>query len=386
MSLEIDSQRFLIDGVHSSAQFFELYKHRLDQIAPFIIPHLDPPFCKHINELIPGKECSIVGVLYKELAKRKDVLKDYMEIGTDSQTEDLSVSEDDQIYIEDTTGRLKLVDIDPQQFPTGVVVGLHGQSETSKFHVDLVYTPILPPANPLPALNSNDKILFVSDLACDNKKHFSNAKKLALDAANHSLLVLLGNNFEAPAKPDQDEVHSFRVKMSLQSNMPIQALKSFLKFANSRTIIMPGANDPTSIRLPQLPYHRCLINQENLELVTNPASFNYQGLNFLCGSGESPVDISKTTSLTFHEAQESILKWAHYAPTAPDHLPTVPLEKKDILVLEEMPNVFICGLADQFSETKIGETFVVSVPSFNKTLSAVSFDMETLEFTLKSYE
>ena len=145
MSLEIDSERFLIDGAHPSAQFCELYKHRLDQLAPLIIPQFTAPFCKHINELIPGHEFSIVGVLYKELATRKDVLKDYMEIGADSQAEDLSLSEDDQIYIEDTTGRLKLKDLDPQQFPTGVVIGLRGRSETSKFHVEEFYFPNIKP-------------------------------------------------------------------------------------------------------------------------------------------------------------------------------------------------------------------------------------------------
>ena len=172
--------------------------------------------------------------------------------------------------------------------------------------------------------------------------------------------------------------------------MPITKLNGFLNTSrnksNGKTILMPGSNDPCTIRLPQLPYHRCLVNQENVELVTNPASITYQGVNFLCGSGESPVDVSKTTNLSFHDAQKALLHWGHYAPTAPDHLPCVPLEQKDLMVIEEMPNVFVCGLADEFQVSQVKETIVVSVPSFIKTKSAVLFNMETREFTLQQYQ
>lgn len=177
------SESFLIDGAHPSKQFWELYKLRLNQLAPLIIPQFTATFCKHINELVPGHEFSIVGVLYKELASRIDVLKEYMEIGVDSQAEDISLSEDDQIFIEDTTGRLKLKDLDSQQFPTGVVIGLRGHSTTSKFHVEDYYFLQHPPARPLPHVpGPNNSILFISDLECYNKKKMSSSKLLTISS------------------------------------------------------------------------------------------------------------------------------------------------------------------------------------------------------------
>lgn len=391
MTLEIDRERFLIDGAHPTTQFNEIYKHRLIQLEPYILPTLPPPQCKHINELIPDHDCSIIGVIYKELATRKDVLKEYTEIGLDSQVEELASSEQDTIYVEDTTGRLLLEDIDPQTFPTGVIVGLFGHSEVAKFHVVSIHHPDIPPSRPLPEItNPPNTILFVSDLSCDSKENSKSLLQLAKDCVKYPLLVLLGNNFQEPQQTQSDDSYSFRKKLSSIPNMPITKLNGFLNTSrnksNGKTILMPGSNDPCTIRLPQLPYHRCLVNQENVELVTNPASFTYQGVNFLCGSGESPVDVSKTTNLSFHDAQKALLHWGHYAPTAPDHLPCVPLEQKDLMVIEEMPNVFVCGLADEFQVSQVKETIVVSVPSFIKTKSAVLFNMETREFTLQQYQ
>ncbi|OHT01492.1 hypothetical protein TRFO_31681 [Tritrichomonas foetus] len=385
MSLVIDTERFHIDSFYAN-QFYSIYQRRLEQITPMIEPKLPKPIVKHFNELTAGQRCSIVGVVYKDLATRRDVLQDYKEIGADSQAEELAFSEDDKIYLEDTTGRLSLRDIDPKMFPTGVVLGLYGYSQNTKFHVISVHEPSLPPSPPLPLIPGKT-IMFISELACNSPKISSSVANLAkeLKKSQVSLVVLLGNNFDTPEGPNPDDMVSFEVKMQLQQNMPIQRLKSFLGMASSKTIIMPGVNDPAAIRLPQLPYHRCLISNDSVELATNPVSFSFEGVKFLCGSGESPVDIGKTTNLSFHEAQESLLRWCHYAPTAPDHLPCVPVDKKDPLVITEMPNVFVCGLADRFEVSKFEETVNISVPSFLNTQSAVLFDMETGEASLKCF-
>ena len=386
MSLQIDSNRFRVDETCASTQLFVLYKKRLEQISPLIRPNLPDPYCPHFNEVIPGQNCSIIGVIYKELAKRKDILESYKEIGISSQNQEfLTTSEDDKIYIEDSTGRLSLKDVDPQSFLTGVILGLYGHSEGSKFHVVSIHEPTISPSKPL-SLSPGYTVMFISELACNSKSlNKVAAKNLANAMKQSSLCVLLGNNFETPEKPDPNEILSFQVRMQMQKNMPIQQLKSFLSMAACKTIIMPGANDPTTSRLPQQPYHRCLITNEQHELATNPAFFKFQDVTFLCGAGESPVDITNTTNLTFHEAQTSLLRWCHYAPSAPDHLPCIPTSNTDLLVINEMPNVFVCGLADKFEVSKFYETIVISVPSFLKTHSAVLFDMGTGEAQVKCF-
>ncbi|KAH0790328.1 DNA polymerase delta small subunit [Histomonas meleagridis] len=392
MSLEIDHDLFNYNSKSAKeigvgkfeTQFDMIYKKRLEQISPSIEPIIPQPYCK-INSIVQSeKGCSLIGIVYKELKKRPNILKEYKELTGDTSSEELSPSENDIIFLEDLTDRIQLIGVDPSRLVTGIIIGVYGHIESFKFNVTTIFEPT--PEIPPQIHTASGKIVFISDLACDSENFRVNknaAKRLGEIMKQSSLTVLLGNNFDAPSKPNSDELLSFQSKMQSIKSMPVQKLESFISVARVKTILIPGQNDPVSIRLPQLPYHKVLIKSPNIELCTNPAWFTYEGVTFLCGAGESVKSIQQTSSLSFHEAQQSILKWHHYAPTAPDYLPCMPVTKKDLMVIEKLPNFFVCGLADNFEVSEVNGTTVISVPSFNNTLSAVTLDLETGEAILE---
>eukprot|EP00955_Chlamydomonas_euryale_P087965 364340-Chlamydomonas_euryale.AAC.2 len=61
--------------------------------------------------------------------------------------------------------------------------------------------------------------------------------------------------------------------------------------------MMPGAEDPTNVALPQQPLHRCLlpaaVSYGSLARVTNPHAFDVDGVAFLGTSGQNIEDVSK---------------------------------------------------------------------------------------------
>jgi DNA polymerase delta subunit 2 len=391
LPITVDAARFLINSCYSSTQFYELYKHRLAQLVPYIKPALpkDCPVCSHINQMIVGDRCSITGVIFKDLTSRQDIVKQYREIGFDSQTPELTASETDTLFIEDSTGRIQLTNIEASKFPTGIVIGVTGMLEPSKskFHGESICEPLVlleKPFVPQPA-----KIGFVSSLAVNGPDTVKKAARSLVAAMNEcQLCVVLGNSFEEKGgEGSGGEVLSFQVRMK-ENRWPIPVLESFLRMIKAPLLLMPGKNDPCAARLPQLPYHRCLFpGREKWHLTTNPVKFSVGDTTFLCTSGESPRDVSKTTGLNFHEAQKALITWRHLAPTAPDDLLAVASSDKDYLVLEDgdIPHVFVSGLADEFEDSTIFGVRVISIPQFNLTHSAVFLDLSTGEAVLRNF-
>lgn len=378
--LEIDTDRFLIDGPHPSSEFCSIHQKRVEQIAPFILPNLPRPVVSYINQIIPGENCSFVGIIYKELANRQSDLDNYKEIGGTAQKQTLTISPDDKVYVEDSTGRIHLIDINPAEYTSGVVVGVHGRIEhsKSKFHViSMHFATFDPMASPAPYKGS---VAFVSSLAINSKNFDRKAAMNMKDALKQcDLCVVLGNCFDEAQESDKTGMLSFQAKMQARAaEWPITQLASYLSACKTRIVLLPGSRDPSPLRLPQLPYHKCLM-KGNYELVTNPSRFRFGEQTFICGAGESPEDVANTTSMSFHEAQKALLDYRHLAPTAPDDLPCVAVVEKDLLVLDELPNVFVCGLAPKFEVSEHRGVKVISVPAFSATKSAVFYDMESGE-------
>jgi DNA polymerase delta subunit 2 len=334
---------------------------------------------------VPDEACSIVGVIFKELASRPNLLKQYREIGVDSQAVDLSTSEGDSLFLEDATGRIQLVDVDPIGLPTGVVLGVFGELERSKskFRVIETYEPLASPV-PSPPPRSHT-VAFVGGLAVDSRSFDWQAAKCLIEAINEcAVCVVFGNNFDAAPESHPDEMLSFQARIK-EHKWPVGVLEGCLGLAKCSIVLMPGENDPCARRLPQRPYHQCMFARRKWKLVTNPVQFAFDGTAFLCGAGESPRDIAKVTALSFHDAQRSIIRWRHYAPTAPDDIPCTPLDTRDILVIQDLPNVFVCGSADHFAQSEVNGVSVISVPAFAETKSAVFYDMGSRQATLRNF-
>ena len=384
ISIEYDNERFHIPSNFTDRQFFNIYQDRLKQLRPSIEAHLkDKNLCENLNHMVSGQKCSIIGVVYKNLSKRQVILDSYKDIGYESQApEVLESSDQDTVFLEDNTGRIELVGVPADQFATGLVIGVQGVPEANKFKVegDFIYpTHTSPEPVDVP---ENHRVIFISDLCINSDDDSLKSKHKALVRILNGvdLAVYLGNNFHEVSQPDPDEMISFNERIDRTETLPVSKLESFLKGSRSKNIIvMPGEHDPCTIALPQQPYHPVLLSKKSFILATNPSKFRADGLVFLCDAGESPTDLQKTTCFGFHEAQIQLLKWKHIAPTAPDQLPCVPVIEKDVLVMETIPHVFVCGLAEQFEATEYEGVTVISVPSFRNTGSVVEFNTKTRE-------
>jgi DNA polymerase delta subunit 2 len=389
-ALEIAASRFLIDSCFASSQFHELYAQRLRQLSPLVARALpaDCPLCAQINQMRVGARCSIVGVIFKELASRPDVVRQYREIGFDSQPAELTASATDALFVEDGTGRIRLSGVRADRFPTGIVAGVTGALDPSKseFRVEAVAAPAPGARAPPPARAAT--VGFVSALAVNARAFDAAAARGLVRALGQcQLCVVLGNCFAEKADAPPAELASFQSRMK-GSKWPISVLESMLGTVRAPLLLLPGRSDPCAARLPQLPYHRCLFpSKEKWHLVTNPVRFAFAGTAFLCAAGESPADVARTTGLGFHRAQRALLKWRHLAPTAPDDLPTVASGTRDLLVLDEddWPHVFVCGLADEFASSVARGVRVISVPEFVATKSAVFFDLASGDAVLRNF-
>ncbi|GFH11406.1 uncharacterized protein HaLaN_06898, partial [Haematococcus lacustris] len=118
--------------------------------------------------------------------------------------------------------------------------------------------------------------------------------------------------------------------------------------------IMPGAEDPTNVALPQQPLHRCLLPGSSRcpELVraTNPHAFQLDGVRLLGTSGQPVDDMVKYSQQPDRLAVlEWCLRWRHLAPTAPDTLTTYPFHDRDPFILDATPHVLFAGNQPEFA-------------------------------------
>ena len=100
MTLEIDSS-FLqasseVGPGNFENQYNGIYNKRLEQLSPLIEPLIPQPYCT-INSIIQGKNCSLIGVTYKELFSRPNILNEYKELTGNPNPQKLEATEKDKL-------------------------------------------------------------------------------------------------------------------------------------------------------------------------------------------------------------------------------------------------------------------------------------------------
>ena len=80
------------------------------------------------------------------------------------------------------------------------------------------------------------------------------------------------------------------------------------------------------------------------------------------------------------EAMKLTLTGRHLVPTAPHTLHSYPFMNNDPMVLSELPDVYLCGNADEFEEGFISfegkQCRIVAIPKFSESHSAYVLDLE----------
>ncbi|KAA8518272.1 hypothetical protein F0562_015845 [Nyssa sinensis] len=363
--------------MYRGQQYSQIYFARLHllrtllySLIPTWKPHL--PVCT-VLELEKGKECVVVGTIYKHMKLKPSVLDEYSKkrSATPLVKPHNFMHPDDQLVLEDESGRVKLrgTALLPSVYVTGIVVALHGkETDAGDFLVEDILDAGLPPQIELPLKSGEDKyVVFVSGLSVGSSSsnplqfqllvdhitgHLGDEKEQSI-AAQIVQVVIAGNSVEVP----HGLLNGQNLASKDQSRLsePIKELDILLtQIAASIPLdIMPGHNDPSNFSLPQQPLHRCLFPGSSayntFRSCTNPHLFELDNVRFLGTSGQNIDDLEKYSEAKDKlEFMERTLKWRHLAPTAPNTLGCYPFTDRDPFFVESCPHVYFVGNQDNY--------------------------------------
>ena len=400
-----------------------------------------------VLDLPEDKEVAVIGTLYKEQAAKPSALDDFVAnqpggtgratggsgagTGTASDGSPLEAligvprlaGPGDSLILEDAGARVALTGLDPGPLVTGVVVALRGKVGASgelEVSATLFRGPgeggpaALPSPPPPPPPAGDTYLALLSGLGMgDAAGKAAHAATLAVDLLSGlagcgpdaslwsrvARVVVAGGLLRS-----SDALASIRAATGA-SDAPAtvaataRAALAPLRDADAATAglaaalpvdVMPGAPDPTNAALPQQPLHACLLpgsagfGPTACVRATNPHEFECGGVRFLGSAGQTIADVGReSTAPTRLACLESLLRWGHLAPTAPDTLPAYPFKDRDPFVLQGPPHVLFAGGAGGF-ETGLAtlggrEVRLVSVPEFASTGIIVLVNLRTLE-------
>ncbi|XXG60126.1 hypothetical protein AAC387_Pa04g2100 [Persea americana] len=394
-------------------QYSQIYFARLHHMRNLIyslVPNWKPNLpVTTVLGLEAGKECIVVGTLYKHMKLKPSILDEYSK---ERSAVPLAkphnfMHPDDYLVLEDESGRVKLANgkLAPSVFVTGLVVALHGK-ETSDgdFFVQDILEAGLAPQKPLPLGSDEDKyVVFVSGLSVGSSESNPLQIQLLVDHLTGHLgdekeqniasqivrVVIAGNSVNVPVRllTGQNLASKDQSKLS----EPFKELDIFLtQLAAALPVdIMPGSDDPANYSLPQQPLHRCLFPgasaYNTFVSCTNPHSFELDTVRFLGTSGQNIDDLDKYSDaknkLNF---LERTLHWRHLAPTAPNTLGCYPFIDKDPFLIESCPHVYFIGNQSKY-ETRLlqgsegQKVRLICVPRFCETGVAVVVNVRNLE-------
>ncbi|KAG9404210.1 DNA polymerase delta subunit 2 [Aphanomyces cochlioides] len=404
---EYEHQRFILKKKSYDQQYSHMYVSRLRVLEPVIRAHVEKgglPILPKIIDLKPGDPCVIIGTIFKSLAKKPNILDEFVadEVLVLQEASTCLASDDDELVLEDESGRIALYgDIRVQEVVTGVVVGLQGEMRPGGdgFHVSRVFTPGIPPQSTLPARSDDAYVALVSGIqmgseACDPVKTSLMIDYLAGRIGNadekkfvQSIVrtIVIGNTLGKSTKDNSlPKASATAIAQPLEH---IDALLSTLT-TTMPVDIMPGAFDPSNFTLPQQPLATCLFPRSMYttacHVITNPCQLSVDQVRFFGTSGQNIDSIGMCcTGLSPIQGLSAMLDWRHLAPTAPDILACYPMPQEDLFVIEEAPHVFFAGNQPQFESHVVeGENKqsirVVCVPSFAETGVVVLVNLRDL--------
>ncbi|KAJ0974532.1 hypothetical protein J5N97_016497 [Dioscorea zingiberensis] len=407
-------ERFVIRGErYRGQQYSQIYFTRLHHMRNILRP-LVPNWKPHLPVqtvlgLEEGKECIVVGTIYKHMKLKPSILDEYSK---ERSTVPLVkphnfMHPDDHLILEDESGRVKLTGnfLAPSTCVTGIVLAVHGK-ETSDgdLLVQGVLEAGLPPQKEiLPGSREDKYVVLISGLSVGSRLFNPLQFQLFVDhitghlgdeneqniASQTVRLVIAGNSVEISQGLLGGQ--TLASKDQLQLSEPIKELDILLtQLAAAMPLdIMPGPKDPANFSLPQQPLNRCLFPGASVYNTfiscTNPHHFELDGIQFIGTSGQNIDDLDKYSEAKDKvEFMERTLRWRHLAPTAPNTLGCYPFTDKEPFLLESCPHVYFVGNQDRF-ETHVLKgpekqfARLICVPRFCETGTAVMLNMKNFE-------
>ncbi|GLI67880.1 hypothetical protein VaNZ11_012170 [Volvox africanus] len=423
----------------------EIMRGRVQQLWPGI------PVCS-ILEVQESMEVAVIGTIYKNMKLKPSILDEYSKdrglkaaLGASN-----FCSDNDSLVLEDEGARMVLSTppalaagtsssagadepLNVQELVTGAVVAVRGVHEAGgDFLVSAVCFPGMAPnphPPPGPALVSQQTTAVAAD-AAPGDKYIALASGLCLGGSKVDMLKIqlafdfLTGNLGSPVEQQlsaqivrlviaggcigqlealagggvgsgaSGNVYNRRAQgAALQPVRDLDLLLAEVS-AGMPVDLMPGAEDPANVALPQQPMHRCLLPASGMHRsfvrATNPHEFESDGVRFLGCSGQNIDDMAKYCSIRDRlDLMERMLTYRHMAPTAPDTLTCYPFHDKDPFILETTPHVYFVGNQPEFatrlvagmssSSLSAGQLVrLVAVPSFARTGTIVLVNLRTL--------
>ncbi|CAN4106406.1 unnamed protein product [Withania somnifera] len=405
--------------VYRGQQYSQIYFARLHlmrtllySLLPNWKPHL--PVCTVLG-LEEGKECIIVGTLYKNMKLKPSILDEYSKERSVSPLvrHDNFTHPDDNLVLEDESGRVKLSGclLLPSTHVTGNIIALHGkETSAGDFLVEDVLEAGLPQQIEWPIQLGEDKyVVFISGLSVGRSSSNPLQFQLFVDhitghlgdeqeqniAAQIVQVIIAGNSVEVP----HGLLNGQNLGSKDQSRLfePIKELDILLtQIAASIPLdIMPGSSDPANFSLPQQPLHRCLFPGSSayntFRSCTNPHCFELDNIRFLGTSGQNIDDLGKYSEANSNiELMERTLRWRHLAPTAPNTLGCYPFTDRDPFYVETCPHVYFVGNQNKYESCLIkgseGQMVrLICIPRFAETGVAVVLNIKNLECHMLSF-
>ncbi|GAU23424.1 hypothetical protein TSUD_331220 [Trifolium subterraneum] len=399
--------------MYRGQQYSQIYFARLRLMRTLLyslVPLWKPnsPVCTVLG-LEEGKDCVIVGTLFKHMKLKPCILDEYSK---ERSVVPLVkphnfVHQDDYLDLEDESGRVKLGGniIVPSVYVTGIVVAIYGkETGAGDFLVHEVLEAGLPPQIEFPIKSREDRyVVLVSGLSVGSSRsnplqfqllvdhitgHLGDEKEQSI-ASQIVRVVIAGNSVEMP----RGLLNGQNLASKDLSRMaePVKELDILLNqiAAGLPLDIMPGPCDPANFALPQQALHRCLFPGSSLystfRSCTNPHCFELDGVRFLGTSGQNVDDLDKYSEAKDKlDFMERTLRWRHLAPTAPNTLGCYPYTDRDPFFIESCPHVYFVGNQDKYDTRVIkgseGQSVrLVCVPKFSETGVAVMLNLRDLE-------
>ncbi|KAK6436339.1 DNA polymerase delta small subunit Cdc1 [Oleoguttula sp. CCFEE 5521] len=459
------------DARHYQQQYADMYFARLAQLKPsvealaaeawsdFEIASETARKVDRALDVRQGELCWVIGTIYMEMPLKPNILddigKEHWIAAPPPRVKFLTPGGlgGDQTMLEDESGRLRLVGgaLESMLLVTGAIVAVLGtENADGDFEVLDLRVPDLP-RQPVrweredgraavgkqkaEKREEGGKVAIVSGLGISGDAGDTLTLDLLLEyllgesagsedqvsVSAMSRLIIAGNSLaHASPIPPRDETTTngqkkaphakkYGYDSSAYNAAPTDRLDLFLSslLPSLPVTLLPGADDPTSISLPQQPIHQAMFPHSrtyqsppktspaepgSFDSGTNPYAFDLHGWRFL-GTGGQPVDdiYKYVTGEERLEMMEAMLRWRLVAPTAPDTLWCYPFPDGDAFVLRECPHVFFVGNQPKFESTVVEgplgqQCRIVAVPSFRDTGEVVVLDLETLEPEIVKFE
>ncbi|KAL9096129.1 MAG: hypothetical protein Q9165_001652 [Trypethelium subeluteriae] len=372
-----------------------------------------------------GQLCWIVGTVYMEMPLKPNVLddisKEHWIAAPPPRAKFTSPNGEDQIMLEDESGRIRLTGTETRDGEFEVVdlkvPDLPAQPERWGQHHDQLHGARNSKQNGTPQAG---KLAIVSGLGINGDVGDTLCVDLLLEyllgeatgpesqatAANISRLLIAGNSISHGTPiPSREDMATKKKKYGYDPTAynaaPTERFDTLLAtlLPSLPITLLPGQTDPANVSLPQQPLHPALFPHSRayslipgessqdpgwFDSTTNPWQGDIDGWRVLASGGQTVDDVFKyVQSEDRIEMMESMLRWRLVAPTAPDTLWSYPFQLKDAFIISECPHVYIVGNQPKFDTAVIEghdsqRVRLIAVPNFRDTGELILLDMENL--------